>query len=83
MFRAIGFVITIIAIRLILPTAFMAFEHTTVTFFHFVEDVLAFAPTGLVHTISQGVSGQSASVLPGLEQMNFIPPSAPLPDLYK
>lgn len=83
MFRAIGFVITIIALRLILPTAFDAFEHTAVTFFHFVEEVLAYAPTTLVQDLSQGIQGQQAGVLPGLEQMNFVPAPAPLPAAYR
>ncbi len=83
MFRAIGFVIIIIALRLILPTAFSAFESSAVTFFHFVEEVLAYAPTTLVQDLAQGIQGQQAGVLPGHEQMNFVPAPAPLPTTYR
>ncbi len=66
MFKAIGFVIGLIAIRVLMPDVFHAFEHTLIKFFSLVNEVFAYTPQSVTQMGSAGV--------------NYIPASAPLPD---
>lgn len=66
MFRAIGFVIGLIAIRILMPDVFHAFEFAVVSFFGFAGEVFATTPTSISQMGSVGI-------------VNYIPPAAPLP----
>lgn len=66
MFRAIGLVIGLIAVRVIMPEVFHAFEHAAVAFFSLVGDIFAFSP-------------QSVTQLGSVGNVNYIPSAAPLP----
>jgi len=73
MFRAIGFVIGLIAVRLMLPVAFDAFEGAATQFFHFSGEIFAHPPTAVVRDMQDL---QTAGV-------NFIPQPTPLPEAYR
>ncbi|MCF7865158.1 MAG: hypothetical protein K9M11_01475 [Candidatus Pacebacteria bacterium] len=75
MFRSIGLVIGLIALRVFLPDVFHAFNHTAVSFFHLADKVFAFIPNALTFQI--GSVGHVGSILDGA---NFVPSSAPLPN---
>lgn len=66
MFKAIGFVIGLIAIRVLMPDVFHAFEHAVVSFFHLADQVFVVAPNSVTQMGSVGI-------------VNYIPPAAPLP----
>ncbi|MBU3668904.1 MAG: hypothetical protein FGM57_02970 [Candidatus Taylorbacteria bacterium] len=66
MFKAIGFVIGLIAIRVLMPDVFHAFESSLVSFFSLTQEVFAIAPNAVTQTGSVGLT-------------NYIPPMAPLP----
>ena len=72
MFRAIGLVIGLIAVRVFLPDLFNAFEHAAVAFFNLVEQVFTHAPNSVIQS---GVAS-AGSVLDGA---NYVPSPAPLP----
>lgn len=55
MFRAIGFGITLVVIRVMMPEVFSGLEDTLVKFFQVIQDMLGQFPD---------LSGQTASVLP-------------------
>ncbi len=65
MFKAIGFVIGLIAIRIIMPEVFHAFESAIISFFRFTGDVFANTPP-LTQVGAVGIT-------------NYIPEAAPLP----
>jgi hypothetical protein len=65
MFRAIGFVIVLIAIRVIMPDVFAAFEHAAVQFFDLFTVVFSYPPN-------------SVTQMAGVGYINYIPPPAPL-----
>ena len=70
MFRAIGFVIVLIAFRIFMPDVFFAFEHALVSLFDLTEKVFTFAPSN--------VAGQMSA----LGSINYIPKAAPLPSAF-
>ena len=65
MFRAIGFVIGLIAIRVLMPEVFQAFESAIISFFKFTGEVFAQTPP-LTQVGAVGI-------------INYIPEAAPLP----
>lgn len=77
MFKSIGFVISLIAVRIFLPVAFHAFEATTVQFFGFAGEIFSHPPTAIFRDLGTGpaTSGQTAG-------MSYIPKPAPMPDFY-
>lgn len=72
MFKSIGFVISLIAIRLLLPAAFHAFESASVQFFGFTTEIFRHPPTAVFRDLGQA---QAAGVL-------YIPQPAPMPANY-
>lgn len=72
MFRAIGLVFGLIAIRIFLPDLFHAFEHTAVQFFGMLDQIFDYPP----NTVIQSGVASVGSVLDGA---NFVPSPAPLP----
>jgi hypothetical protein len=66
MFRAIGFVIVLIALRVIMPEVFHAFNHAAVSFFHLTDQIFSVAPNAVTQVGSVGI-------------INYVPPAAPLP----
>lgn len=70
MFKAIGLVIVLIALRFMLPGAFHAFEHAAVSFFGYAEDIFEHPPTSVARDYQ---SMQAAGV-------SYIPKPAPMPD---
>lgn len=70
MFRAIGLVIALIAVRLVMPTVFHAFEHALVSFFELTGNIFAFMPTNM------------ATQMSALGSANYIPKAAPLPSAF-
>ena len=74
MFRAIGLVIGLIAIRLLMPDVFHAFEYTVIQFFKLLNTVFSYAPNSI--GAQAGSVGKVSSVLDG---MNYVPKAAPLP----
>lgn len=72
MFKAIGLVIILIALRLMMSSAFHAFEHAAVSFFGFAEEIFKHPPTAVA---SDYQSMQAAGV-------SYIPKPAPLPDSF-
>ncbi len=71
MFRAIGFVIGLIAVRLIMPDVFFAFEHALISLFDLAGQVFTFAPNSITSQMS-AVGG-----------INYIPKAAPLPSAFR
>ncbi len=49
MFKAIGFVVVLVAIRVIMPEVFHGFERTLLTFYHVTERMLVYAPNDVVN----------------------------------
>ncbi len=84
MFKSIGFVISLIAIRLLLPTAFHAFESATVQFFGFTTEIFSHPPTAVMRDL--GVSRDYADGQTGISSqtagIGFVPHPAPMPDSY-
>lgn len=74
MFKAIGLVIGLIAIRLLMPEVFHAFEHAAVSFFQLVNNIFAHAPNSIGG--QAGSVGTTGSVLDGI---NYVPRPAKLP----
>lgn len=74
MFRAIGFVIVLIALRLVMPSVFHAFEHALVSFFSLADTIFAFAPNG-----PNGVTSFMPGQMSAVGSINYIPKAAPLP----
>jgi hypothetical protein len=70
MFRSIGLVIVLIALRIMLPGAFHAFEHAAVSFFGFADDVFSHPPTSIARDYA---SNQAAGI-------SYIPKPAPMPE---
>ncbi len=70
MFKAIGLVIVLIALRFMLPTAFRAFEHAATSFFGYAGDIFSHPPTSVARDYQ---AMQAAGV-------SYIPKPAPLPD---
>jgi hypothetical protein len=70
MFKAIGLVITLIAIRITMPTVFHAFEHAMVSFFDLAGHVFTLAPTSITSQMS------------AMGSINYIPKAAPLPSAF-
>jgi hypothetical protein len=66
MFRAIGFVIGLIAIRVIMPEVFHAFEHFAITFFQLAGHIFDYPP-------------QSVTQMAGIGYTNYVPQTASLP----
>lgn len=66
MFKAIGFVIALIAVRVIMPEVFSAFNHAAVSFFHLTDQIFSVAPNAVTQVGSVGI-------------INYVPPAAPLP----
>jgi hypothetical protein len=52
MFRAIGFVIGIVAIRVFMPDVFHGFERALLAFFQSAERIFAYVPTDASHLAS-------------------------------
>lgn len=73
MFRSIGIVIVLIALRFMLPTAFHAFEHAATSFFGFAEDIFDHPPTAVARDYQ---SMQAAGI-------SYLPKPAPLPVSYR
>lgn len=71
MFRAIGLVIGLIAIRVLMPEVFHAFEYAAISFFNLVSKVFAYAPNE--------IGTQSGSATSAFGSINYIPRAAPLP----
>lgn len=69
MFKAIGTVITLVAIRVLMPDVFYAAEHALLTFFNLLGDIVAHPPT--TANIARDLSQMSAA--------GYIPRAAPLP----
>jgi hypothetical protein len=67
MFKAIGLVIGLIAVRILMPDVFHAFEYASVSFFKFLAQIFNVAP---------GVIG---SQMGNVGSVNYIPSPAPLP----
>jgi hypothetical protein len=65
MFKAIGFVIALIAIRLLMSDVYHAFEHAVVSFFHLAEIAFSYSPQSVTQMYAAGV--------------NYVPAAAPLP----
>lgn len=65
MFKAIGFVIALIAIRLLMSDVYNAFEHTVISFFGLVDSVFSYAPQDVTQMYAAGV--------------HYVPAAAPLP----
>ncbi len=57
MFRAIGFVIGLIAIRVLMPDVFHATEHALIQFLTMASDIIAHAPTNVTIDASQMTAG--------------------------
>ena len=74
MFRAIGFVIVLIALRLVMPSVFHAFEHALISFFDLADTIFAFSPVG-----PNGVTSHMPGQLSAVGSINYIPHAAPLP----
>jgi hypothetical protein len=74
MFRAIGLVIGLIAIRLLMPEVFHAFEYAAISFFKLVNQIFAYAPNSIGS--QAGSVGHVSSVLDGI---NYVPSPAKLP----
>jgi hypothetical protein len=66
MFKAIGLVIGLIAVRVIMPEVFHAFEHAAVSFFGLLSEVFKVAPNSVTQMGSVGI-------------VNYVPQAAPLP----
>lgn len=75
MFKAIGFVVVLIAIRLLMPSVFSAFEHALVSFFDLTSHIFAFSPNAINGPLVSPFSGQMSAV----GSVNYIPKPAPLP----
>ncbi len=65
MFRAIGFVIVLIAIRVIMPDVFAAFQHAAVQFFDLFSIVFSYPPN-------------SVTQMAGVGFIDYVPPAASL-----
>jgi hypothetical protein len=57
MFRAIGFVFGLIAIRVLMPDVFYAVEHALTSIFLLVAEVIAHAPAGVSIDAAQMTAG--------------------------
>ncbi len=57
MFRAIGFVITLVAIRVFMPEVFFAAEHALIALFTMAGDIVAHAPTSVSVDASRMTAG--------------------------
>jgi len=66
MFRAIGIVIILIALRLLMPELFHGIQHLMLTFFQTTERMFSYAPTDVLQ-----MSGAA-----------YIPAAAPLPMVF-
>ncbi|HEY1037310.1 MAG TPA: hypothetical protein VGE62_01885 [Candidatus Paceibacterota bacterium] len=66
MFKAVGLVIGLIAIRVLMPDVFNAFQHAAIAFFSLVSQVFAYAPQDVTQLGSVGYA-------------NYVPQAAPLP----
>lgn len=74
MFKSIGLLIGLIALRVFMPEVFHAFEHTAISFLGLMDDVFAYMPNSIVGQL--GSVGHTGSVL---DSANFVPSVAPLP----
>ncbi len=72
MFKSIGLVIVLIALRFMLPTAFHAFERAATSFFGYTEEIFQHPPTAVARDYQ---SMQAAGV-------SYIPKPAPLPESF-
>ncbi len=70
MFRAIGLVILLVAIRLVMPPVFTAFEHALVSLLNLAGQIFAVAPNGVTTQMS------------ALGAINYVPKAAPLPSAF-
>ena len=59
MFRAIGFVIGLIAIRVLMPDVFSALQNVLIMFFNVLGQVLSYAPQDVNQLGAVGYSGFS------------------------
>jgi len=70
MFRLIGFVVLLIAIRLFMPSVFFSVEHALISLFDLAGNIFSIAPTDITTQMSA----------PG--GINYIPKAAPLPSAF-
>ncbi len=71
MFRIIGLVIGLIAIRILMSDVFHAFEGAAISFFNLLQNIFTFAP----NTIGTQLGGVGA-----VGGMNYVPQTAMLPN---
>lgn len=74
MFRTIGLVIGLIAVRVLMPEVFHAFEYAAISFFNLASKVFAYAPNA-IGTQPGSVTGAVGTI----SSINYVPSSAPLP----
>lgn len=70
MFKAIGFVIGLIAIRVLMPDVFHAFEYAAIQFFRLAVHVFDYPPN-------------SVTQMAGVGYANYVPNPAPLPSYLR